>query len=276
MDSLASPLQQLRPNAEQFAGTEAPDSTRWSFDDITKCNQVGYRRPCQQGDTCSGTPRNSFPFAPCCKTPEEVVYLIDRDHQAHSAVAAVAAPFGVEVLHFGDMTELLSAVRPEDTGCIILDVSLLVQDGPTVQKWLSDSYPALPVVFTSDEHDISTVAHCMKAGAFDFIQRPFSDMQLRSVISSAIGESRKRHCAIQSQRFVRSLMSTLTRTELLVARHLSKGLPTKMIASDLVRSENTVKIHRHRIFKKLKVNSAASVANLYRFAFQIPYDSDFI
>ena len=98
--------------------------------------------------------------------------------------------------------------------------------------------------------------------AVEFLPKPFDEMALRRAVNSAIGISRKRHCMQISQEMVRELLDTLTPSELVVAKMIARGYPTKLVADELGRSENTVKIHRHRVFGKLRVNSAASVSNV--------------
>lgn len=97
----------------------------------------------------------------------------------------------------------------------------------------------------------------------DYVVKPANEMALRRLIDKAIGQSRSAYCRAKSKALVMGMLEKLTPAEEKIAELLSQGYPTKMIAGQLGRSENTVKIHRHRIMTKLKVNSVASLANLY-------------
>jgi FixJ family two-component response regulator len=240
-----------------------PETTRWSLGDLTLCGQHGYMRPCQRVN-CKDVAANSVPLARLCESDRETVFVVDDDDDLRVDLVELVEGLGFPAMGCASGADLLAALPAYKTGCVLLDIRLPGQDGLAVQEWINRAGIALPVVFISGVQDISTVVHCMKAGAFDFLQKPFGEMALRSAVSSAIGHSRKRHCRLESEKMVRQMISSLTPTETHVAGMISRGYPTKLIAAEMQRSENTVKIHRHRIFNKLKVSTAASVANLVR------------
>lgn len=241
----------------------SPDNNRWSLGDLTACGQQGYMRPCQMLD-CSHIPPSAYPLAPVCQTDAEMVLVVDDDDDFREELVELVEGLGYPAIGCSSAAEVQERAAGFKSGCVLLDIKLPGQDGLAVQEWLNRAGIFLPVIFVSGVKDIGTVVHCMKAGAFEFLQKPFGEMALRRTISAAIALSRKRHCRQQSERMVREMIGTLTPTELFVARMISKGYPTKLIAAEMQRSENTVKIHRHRIFNKLMVNSAASVANIMR------------
>jgi FixJ family two-component response regulator len=242
---------------------DLPQSNRWSLGDVTLCGQHGYLRPCQRQD-CSNLPRASFPHSPICKTDMEIVFVVDDDQQFCADLVELLESLGYAAIACTSAAELQAQLPNYKTGCVLLDVRMPGQDGMAVQEWMNRANITLPVVFISGVQDIATVVHCLKAGAFEFIQKPFGEMALSRVVSAAIGISRSRYCRLESERMVAVMIDSLTPTENVVAKMISKGFPTKLIAAEMGRSENTVKIHRHRIFNKLKVNSAASVANIMR------------
>ena len=245
------------------ARPDLPDSVRWSLSDMTRCGQPGYMRPCQARDAL---PAAAYPLAPICKPLTEMVVVVDDDDDFRTELVELVEGLGYPAIGCATATELQEKAASIMSGCVLLDVKLPGLDGLAVQEWLNSSGIVLPVIFMSGIQDIATVVQGMKSGALEFLQKPFGEMVLRRAVSGAVALSRQRHCLQQSERMVRELISTLTPTELFVARMISKGYPTKLIAAEMQRSENTVKIHRHRIFNKLMVNSVASVANIMRHA----------
>jgi len=255
------------PSVIDEVADQAPDVAleinRWSLSGMTGCGQLLFARPCHLAD-CSAVPASSYPHAPVCHAPREMVFVIDDDESLRTDLVEMVEGLGFSAMGFGSSVELFAELPNYDAGCVLLDIRLPGEDGLAIQEWMIKSRVTLPVVFMSGIKDISTVVHCMKAGAFDFLQKPFGEMQLRAAVSSAVGVSRTRFCRIESQAMVRQLIDALTPTEAAVANMISRGLSTKMVAAQMDRSENTIKIHRHRIFQKFKVNSAASVANIMR------------
>lgn len=240
-----------------------PDSTKWTLADLTKCDQQGYLRPCQLNGG-EDFPGGSVPLVDMCATRSEMVFVLDDDQDLREELVELIRAQGYRVTGLGSSSELKGLAQHVESGCVLLDIRLPGQDGLSVQEWLNSIDSPLPVIFISGVKDVPTVVECMKAGAIEFLSKPFGEMALRRAVNTAIGMSRKRHCMRESQRMVNELINLLTPTELVVAKMIARGYPTKMIANELGRSENTVKIHRHRIFGKLKVSSAASVGNIMR------------
>lgn len=239
----------------------APNSIRWSLMDVTRCGQRGYMRPCQTQE-CDGLSASAFPMVSICEAGAEAVIVVDDEPDLRKHLAELVESFGYKAIECGSSAELQEHAPRFRSGCILLDVRLPGLDGLAIQDWLASSGTTLPVIFISGVRDIETVVQGMKGGAMEFLQKPIPEMALRRAVSAAVAKSRTLHCGKESARQVRGMIECLTPTELYVARMIAKGYPTKLIAAEMDRSENTVKIHRHRIFGKLKVNSTASVANL--------------
>lgn len=252
-------------DAEIEVRREMPASSKWSLGEATRCGQQGYLRPCQRQD-CSAGLDGTYPLASICQSDSELVFVVEDDEALRENLVELVDALGYPAQGCGNASELFTSLHKYKTGCILLDIRLPGQDGVAVQKWMNQSGVVLPIVFISGVQDVATVVHCMKAGAFEFLQKPFGEMALRNAINSAVGQSRKDFCRLQSEAMVQEMVALLTPTELYVAKMISRGYPTKLIAAEMGRSENTVKIHRHRIFNKLMVNSAASVANIIRHA----------
>lgn len=229
--------------------------------DVTRCGQRGYMRPCQMQDREGGSP-SGFPMVAICETDAEAVIIVDDEPDLRKLLAELIESLGYTAIACGSAAELQEQTPRFKSGCILLDIRLPGLDGLAIQDWLAKAGVTLPVIFVSGVRDIETVVQGMKGGAMEFLQKPVPEMALRRAVNAAVAKSRALHCSKESARQVRGMVECLTPTELYVARMIAKGYPTKLIAAEMDRSENTVKIHRHRIFNKLKVNSTASVANL--------------
>ena len=242
-----------------------PENSKWALDGVTRCGQRGYLRPCQI--VADGSePDERYPLTDLCASPKEGVLVVEDDDELRDELVEMVMLQGYPAIGLPSSVEFKKVVRDYETGCILLDIRLPGQDGLSIQDWLNSIQSPLPVIFVSGVKDVSTAVHAMKAGAVEFLPKPFDEMALRRAVNAAIGLSRQRHCMQASQNMVRGLINTLTPSERLVANMIAEGYPTKLIASKLERSENTIKIHRHRVFSKLRVNSVASVGNIINHA----------
>lgn len=246
-----------------------PDNFKWALENRTLCNIEGYLRPCQLR-SCNLPPASTVPLADICIAKSEVVIVVEDDGDFRSEIIEMVKSQGYPVIGIASVKELQSIAEKYDAGCILLDIRLPGLDGLSAQDWLNSINSSMSVVFMSGVRDIATIVQCMKAGAVEFLSKPFGEISLRRAVDMAIGVSRQRYCTKQSRNLVRQLISRLTPTEMVVANLMARGYLTKAIATELGRSENTIKIHRHRIFNKLRINSAASVGNIIRHAQLMP------
>ena len=240
------------------------EGNKWSLESKGACGIDSFMRPCQT-DTRSAAEAASAPISRICETKSEMVFVVDDEVEIRENLVELIQSFGFPALGCESAAELQASVAGVSSGCILLDVRLPGLDGIAAQDWLSKAGINLPIIFISGIRDVSTAVQGLKGGAIEFLEKPFSELVLRRAVISGVGLSRQRHCRKESERFVRGLVDKLTPTELYVAGMIAKGYPTKMIAAEMGRSENTLKIHRHRIFTKFQVNSAASVANIMNF-----------
>lgn len=244
--------------------SQSPRSARWSFDSLTRCGMQGYRRPCQV-NPMGGEHEAAFPLVDICAGEGERVLIVEDEEVMREELVEIVSSIGYPVEAVGSAVELRDRVRDMHSGCILLDILMPGQDGLAIQAWINEANITIPVIFISGIRDVPTAVHCMKSGAVEFLQKPIKEMDLRRAINSAIGLSRKRACAVQSENYVKTLVANLTPAERIVANYIADGYPTKLIAAELGRSENTIKIHRQRIFEKLMVSSVASIANILKY-----------
>ena len=225
-----------------------------------KCGINAYLRPCQLEtvDANSGI----FPWHPVCQSASERVIICDDDDAISAELGELVAGLGFAPLFCNSLAELQRVAPSVSGGCVLLDIRMPGQDGLMAQEWLTQHASRLPVVFVSAVIDVSTVATVMRAGALNFLPKPVEVIALRRVITEAIAASRKLVCEEAGRKLLVAMVDLLTPTERFVADLIARGYPTKSIAAEMERSENTIKIHRHRIFNKLRVGTAASVANI--------------
>ena len=193
-----------------------------------------------------------------------LVYVVDDDEAIRRSAGFMLKTSGFRVRSFESGLELLKEVRSLEPGCILLDIRMPGMDGLDVQRALRDEGVSLPVVIMTGHGDVNIAVQAMKAGAVDFIEKPFEKPTLLDALEQ--GQSRLRDDAVSSNRAqeARVRLNVLTPRELDVLRGLTQGLPNKTIAYDLGISPRTVEIHRANLMEKL---GARSLSDALRLAF---------
>ncbi|GLI33755.1 DNA-binding response regulator [Desulforhabdus amnigena] len=170
---------------------------------------------------------------------------------------------GYDVKTFTSALDFLDFQHPDVPGCLVLDVKMPELGGLELQERLAEKEIAFPIIFITGHGTVPMSVRAMKAGAVDFLEKPFLDKDLLDVVSRAVAADRQ---AKQEQRELRKLrerLKTLTPREHEVFGLVVTGMLNKQIAYDLGTSEKTIKVHRARIMEKL---GAGSLADLVRFA----------
>ena len=193
---------------------------------------------------------------------DHVVFVVDDDASVREALAELLSSAYHEVETFGSAAEYLAFSRPDLPACLVLDVELPDMSGLELQRRLaSDEHP--PIVFLTGHGDVPRTVRALKAGAVDFLTKPFSDAELLGAIDAAIARDRERRHARAELSALRQRWSTLTPRERDVLPLVVAGLLNKEAAATLGISEVTLQIHRSRILHKM---GAASLAELVRMA----------
>jgi FixJ family two-component response regulator len=190
------------------------------------------------------------------------VFVVDDELSVRKSLGRLLRAAGYHVESFASAGEFLRREPEEKVGCLVLDVKMPDQDGLELQQVLAETDRCLPIVFITGHGDIPTSVRAMKAGAVDFLSKPFDADDLLAAIERAFvvagGELSKRaECAEIERR-----LATLTPREQEVLRHVITGQLNKQIAADLGTSEKTVKVHRGRVMHKMQVQSVAELVRL--------------
>ena len=197
--------------------------------------------------------------------PARIVYLLDDEEAVRDALAFLLASCGFEVRPYASGPELLAAVDAEASplcGVFLLDIRMEPMSGQRVHEALAERGLRNPVLFLSGHGDIPMAVEALKNGAFDFLEKPYSDNALAKRIAQAldVDAAMRSQDALVNER--RARLSSLTERELEVMHRVAAGKLNKIIADDLHVSVRTVEVHRARVFAKLGVRSAAEVATM--------------
>jgi FixJ family two-component response regulator len=163
---------------------------------------------------------------------------------------------------YASAREFLAAERPEVPGCIVLDVRLPEQSGLDFQRELTALDIRLPVIFITGHGDIPMSSRAFRAGAIEFLAKPFRDQELLDAVMVGIEKDRARLEKAQSAAELQKRFASLTAREREVMHHIASGKPNKQIAAALRLSEVTVKVHRGNVMRKMRANSLADLVRM--------------
>ena len=194
---------------------------------------------------------------------KSVVHVIDDDASLQSALASLLRSVGIDALTYSSARDFIAAARPDAPGCIVLDVRLPGMSGIDFQEQLAGLGIQLPVVLMTGYGDIPMSVRAMKAGAIDFLSKPFRDQDMLDAVSAAIERDRERRAADGKVAALRDRFATLSPREQEVMLLVTAGRLNKQVAGDLGLSEITVKIHRGAAMRKM---GAKTLADLVRMA----------
>lgn len=186
----------------------------------------------------------------------------DSDPAEPCELAKIVGQLGYTCIVVRSAGDLKSAISEGAVGCILLDISMAEHPGRAVQQWRTHGLSLFPVIAISAPQEMFAGVEAMKAGAEDCLPKPVAEMRLREAIEPAIGISRSRANAHINVKAAQESLATLTPTEALVARFLAQGNSSKAIAGLLGRSVSTIHVHRGRILRKLKANSAVDLIRI--------------
>ena len=195
-------------------------------------------------------------------TREAVVIVIEDDASVRAAVKELIESVGLKIRHYASAGAFLDATIPDAASCLILDVRLPEMSGIKVQEELSRAGRHVPIVFISGYADVVMAVRAMKAGAVDFLTKPFRSQDLLDAVFAALERDSARRKMQQWQSTLRQHYESLSARERQVVTRVVAGKLNKQIAADLRLSEVTVKVHRANAMRKMHATSLADLVKM--------------
>jgi FixJ family two-component response regulator len=193
---------------------------------------------------------------------QPIVVVIDDDASIRKALENLLRSVGLDVELFKSPQEFLQSNRPDRPGCIVLDVRFPGRSGLDMQREISSANTSLPIIFITGYGDIPMSVRAMKAGAVEFLTKPFRDQDLLDAVGVALEKDRARRANELRLAELRSRFDTLTARERQVLLLVIAGRLNKQIAGELGVSEMTVKMHRRQVMRKMQATGLAQLVRL--------------
>jgi FixJ family two-component response regulator len=199
--------------------------------------------------------------APASKatTSSSVVIIVDDDAAVRTSLDMLFRSVGHETLLFGSSAELLGDALPGGPACIVLDVRLPGVSGLDLQAQLARQGVEFPIIFLTGHGDIPMSVRAMKAGAVDFLSKPFRDQDMLDAVTAALHRDAQRRTEAAAKETLRAQYESLTAREREIMGHVTAGLMNKQVAGLIGLSEITVKIHRGNMMRKMGAKSFADL-----------------
>ena len=193
---------------------------------------------------------------------QAVVFVVDDDVSVREALQRLVRSAGLKVEAFASAEEFLNRARPDEPSCLVLDVRLPDLSGLDLQQRMIEANNEMPIVFITGHGDIPTTVRAMKAGAVEFLTKPLVEGDLLASIGSALARDRASRDHYAETAELRTRHASLTPREQEVMAWVVTGLLNKQIAGELGISEETVKVHRGQVMRKMNADSVAALVRM--------------
>jgi FixJ family two-component response regulator len=188
------------------------------------------------------------------------VYVVDNDEKVRLSLQWLIEPLGVNVILCARARDFIEAYDASVPGCVVLDVRMPEMSGLELQERINERRWMVPVIFISGHADVPMSVRALKAGAFDFLEKPFNRQELIDRLQKAIAVDRSRHEAQAAEQVRRARMALLSERERQVLDRILSGRMNKQIADELRITVRTVEVHRAKLMVKLRVGSVLELA----------------
>lgn len=193
---------------------------------------------------------------------EATVFIVDDDASVCKALKRLIQSMGFKVVVFDSAKNFLEQGSHERPACLVLDVRMPGMSGIELQEQLRNAGVSIPIIFITGHANVSMTVEAMKAGALDFIEKPFDDQKLINAINQAIKKDKRLVSEFAVQKKLQQRVNSLTPREHEVFVLVVDGMLNKQIAFNLGMSEKTVKVHRARVMQKMKARSLADLVRM--------------
>jgi two-component system, LuxR family, response regulator FixJ len=198
------------------------------------------------------------------------VFVVDDEEPVGDAIAMLLGTVGLPTRVYRDARVFLEEYRPEQPGCLLLDVRMPRMSGLELQQALAARNVALPIIFITGHGDVPMAVEAMRAGAMDFLQKPFNDEELIRRVHKALEEDAQARELLQRHEEVARRWAELTPREQEIAQRIADGQANKVVAAELDISARTVELHRARILQKMGVRSVAQLVRMLMAIKELP------
>lgn len=194
---------------------------------------------------------------------QSTVYIVDDDASVRKSLRRLVGSAGYNAIPFSSAKEFLESPLPSGPSCLVLDICMPDMDGLQLQETINAlDDRCIPIVFITGHGDVPMSVKALKGGAVDFLLKPFNDGDLFRAIQTALQKDRQIRGVRARKSDIRQLLDTLTPREREVMRLVVTGMLNKQVAGRLGVAEKTVKVHRGRVMKKMKVQSFAELVRI--------------